>query len=478
MAIDILILILFLLGIGLGLLRNPFMALIHLVLFIGFTYLFYFIFIPITPSLLSLFDISVDELATSLTNAFSSINLELNNLANSFNYAPQILDDTYLTNAYNLALINSLLSLIIFLISAVISLIVSYLFAWLIYGLLKKFVFKKREDIFKNKKPVKMLSSSLISFIFVFFSVSFIASPYQIVRKEFNNVLTSINLMEDINLSGTDALILKADDLKNNLNNLKTYVNDLNDLKNYYLNEANQVLPLVDDLSYKLNQMDLKVDRLLAQGVTSISSYSLSEISSTIEEGIEIIALIEENLDPYIDEFDRYEEEINSALNSIDDGIATIDQNINSFNETINVLTGVDEEINKMKGLFNDISFALPLSSWFDFMLNINYGYMGVSYEGADSLNIEFNKLVSSLDNIIKYNIEHVNQSIPSILTEAEEALNKGEETYLDGVNKLNEVNQMLEENKEVIDEALAKKDRFIEINDYINEIYDLVMEY
>ncbi|MFA7111300.1 MAG: hypothetical protein WC174_02920, partial [Bacilli bacterium] len=136
MIIDIIIIAILVIALAVGLLRNPIKCAIDLVLFIGFTYLFYFILVKVEVNLLRAFNIDLATLTKDIGANITQLNSGITEIGTTIGSSSLVLIDSMFESSefYN-AVGYAAIHLAFFVIAAVLAIIFAYGIGWGIYAI-------------------------------------------------------------------------------------------------------------------------------------------------------------------------------------------------------------------------------------------------------------------------------------------------------------------------------------------------------
>ncbi len=449
MIIDITITLIIIFGLIIGFFRNPLMSIIHLVLFVAFTFAFYPLYAYVIPLILEIHSQSLADLASNCANAIAIANNEIYGFGQSIGINLDLFNSLYASPAFLEAAFKSAISSFLFLISAVISLVVSYGLAWIIYYLIKN-----HSDLYKKitiKLPLRVTISFVSTTLFLFFALSCIGSPCHIMVYNYRKVVDKVNtihLMEEVETEYHDVqnLIYKIREMSNEL---AIYEDKLIKLKEtseseYFFNFASLIT--IGEFENDINLLLKEIDKSnLPYNEKRDLKNELNTLTSLFDEKKKLIEESSTIFFTYETEFDLSLEKISSEKENFQNGI-------NAFDSTVQTLTSLDSDIAKYRDILNGIENKIPRTYWYNFLFSINYGFLDFKYEGEIyNFNIELNKFIDEIDTTLDTDLELIKSFIVEEVVKNKERLeevnNKLDDYEEDFYDKQNEFDNYLKEN-------------------------------
>lgn len=411
MIFDIAITLFIIIGLIIGLFRNPLMSIIHTILFVCFSFLFFPLLSALMPKILEMNNINLSDFASMVANAISMVNNELVDFGKNIGVNLATLPSIYTSPSFLEGALKGISNSFSFLISSFLSLIISYIVSWIIYLLIKRYVVE-----FDKIKHVKFFKRSILSFsftfLFIFFSLSFIFSPYQNIKNSYDDLFitfNNINLMEKIESEYNDVTSL--------INNIKKTDNELSILNDKLIKMDKKV-----ESYYDLNiDYFIKLDSLNNTKEELINTIDESLLDSSISTNNKI------KLNEYKNNLlslDKTLTTINELIFKDDDIIYTFDNEFLLLNEKINIekekfnnalnmfslsvdkINTLESDLNKYLNELDSINNKFIKSNWYNFLFSIDYGYMNYLYNGRIyNLKEEVNNFIINFNNTLSEDI-------------------------------------------------------------------------
>lgn len=418
MIIDIVIFCLLGVALVVGLFRNPFKCLVDLVLFVIFTFAFYFLLVKFGNNILSLFNIDaqglIANLSATLSDTIKNLNITFNEIGSSNGVTLVGIDSLFENGVFYTAFGNSLINLCYFVVATLLADIFAEGIGWAIYGIFRN----KVKDM---KKTPKRLFGMLTNFVLVAVSLTLSFAPVTTLT---NTVSKAISYKDN---EGLKNAYTELDGLETRLKGLKTYQEQVASIKT----DVDTYSPKVDALSEKnttvyahyttvgnrINVLDAKTlsvyDRARLEQIKTIySSYS-----SEIEEG-------EATLNETVETFTT----IKSAVYAANDSFSQLDEGIASIESIKTQFSTITEQ------LASYAEYEKYCPKIFSFLGNLGFGYgsFTVTYTNEDnqettlstsineSVKLLFNNLDSLIENDIPVAISSISTTIDGYYEQAE----------------------------------------------------------
>lgn len=411
MILDIAITLFIIIGLIIGIFRNPLMSIIHTILFICFSFLFFPILGTLMPKILEVNNINLSDFASTIANAISMVNNELIDFGNNIGINLSTIPLLYTSPSFIEGALKGISNSFSFLFSSLLSLIISYIVSWIIYLLIKRYSIEF--DKIKHIKFYKRsLVSSLFTFIFIFFSLSFIFSPYQNIKNSYDNLIytfNNINLMENIET--------EYNDVNNLINNIKKTDNELSILdesiikmdkkiENYYDLNISYFLKL-DSLNKSKEELIVIIDEKMNESsLSSINKTKLSEYKNTLLSLDNELVKINELIFKDDGSLYNFEDELLALKEEINDEKDNFINALNIFSSSVDKINSLDNDLTKYLNEIENVGNKFIKSSRYNFLFSIDYGYMNYLYNGKIySLKEEVNNFIINFNNTLKEDI-------------------------------------------------------------------------
>lgn len=472
MIIDIVITLFIIIGLIIGLFRNPIMSIIHLALFVAFSFLFYPLFIYVVPKILEVNNINIHDLASLAANGISMFNNELAEFGNSLNLNLITIPSIYSSPSYLEGALKGAVNSLSFFISSLLSFLLSYGVAWAIYALIKRYLLEygKKKIL---KLPIKMSTSFVINAVFIFISLSFIFSPYQNVLYSYTSLVDTFNkvdLMGEVENEYQDVtnLIKKIKSTNNTLTTFEDRLTRMDLTIDEYFSFNFESEDKIVSLKEEINELNIKLNELILneKNETTLSIYEgyKDELASLDTSFNEIVSLVGENnrvLYSFNADFDE-----NLAL--IKEEKEDFSSSLELFESSVDLLNSVDNNLNKYLEILNAYKNKFPKSEWYGWLFNANYGYLNYLYNGT----------LYNLKGEINSFIEIFEDTLSKDLTLLKSYYN---EEVVNGNNKIYEMEGRVDEINEKItykeNEFNIFKEDSILINEKIDENFKKIEE-
>src|SRR5574344_407840 len=423
MIIDIVIFCLLGVALVVGLFRNPFKCLVDLVLFVIFTFVFYFLLVKFGNNILSLFNIDaqglIANLSATLSDTIKNLNITFNEIGSSNGVTLVGIDSLFENGVFYTAFGNSLINLCYFVVATLLADIFAEGIGWAIYGIFRN----KVKDM---KKTPKRLFGMLTNFVLVAVSLTISFAPVTTLT---NTVSKAISYKDN---EGLKNAYTELDGLETRLKGLKTYQEQVASIKT----DVDTYSPKVDALSEK--NTTVYAHYTTVETFTTIKSafYAANDSFSQLDEGIASIesiktqfSTITEQLASYA-EYEKYCPKIFSFLGNLGFGYGSFTVTYtNEDNQETTLSTSINESVkllfNNLDSLIeNDIPVAISsISTTID-------GY----YEQDEAFETKYKKYEDRYIDF-KVNFDSYYTSADASLTEADSALDEAD-TVLSDIEK------------------------------------------
>ncbi len=473
--IDLTIIFILVICLVVGFFRNPVMSGINVVLYVLFAYIFMLIINACLPSILSLFNTSISDLASYVSNALSSANDELQNIGSQLGIDLSFITGDYLENSYYNNLFTNVGYNISFLAGSILALPFSYGISWLIYGLgIKKLLHKK--EVYCNKIYHRFISLG-VNFVYAFFLVCFILSPYQSVAKTYNQAYivvddTSNKLTTFVNTNGNT--LNELDDISHDADEfLKENETYLFKLDEYYV-VFNSYEGEIDSL---VNEAEVLVDELNAKmsSLSSSEQIAAREVISRINEGLDQVDDFKVQINDVIGEYQTYFDDYEEYRGLIDDYENSLKPMLQEMKDSFTIATDISNYANQVKSYFDSyLGEEVPYSSWFSFLLdNVNFTGSTINGENFDE---EFIIFSGDLSQIISDDINKIQSFIDTTIDDKIGDVSSLREKFDSLVERFNSYKGDLDEAFIQIDDALEKYDELkLKVESLLNEGQEIV---
>ena len=473
--IDLTIIFILVICLAVGFFRNPVMSGINVVLYVLFAYIFMLIINACLPSILSLFNTSISDLASYVSNALSSANDELQNIGSQLGIDLSFITGDYLENSYYNNLFTNVGYNISFLAGSILALPFSYGISWLIYGLgIKKLLHKK--EVYCNKIYHRFISLG-VNFVYAFFLVCFILSPYQSVAKTYNQAYivvddTSNKLTTFVNTNGNT--LNELDDISHDadefLKENETYLVKLDEYYGVFNSYEGEIDSLVNEAEVLVDELNAKMSSL-----SSSEQIAAREVISRINEGLDQVDDFKVQINDVIGEYQTYFDDYEEYRGLIDDYENSLKPMLQEMKDSFTIATDISNYANQVKSYFDSyVGEEVPYSSWFSFLLdNVNFTGSTINGENFDE---EFIIFSGDLSQIFSDDINKIQSFIDTTIEDKIGDVSSLREKFDSLVEQFNSYKGDLDEAFIQIDDALEKYDELkLKIESLLNEGQEIV---
>lgn len=452
MLFDLVVIFLFIIFFVIGIFQNPIKSIIQLGFYLIFTYIFYQLIYFIILLILnnnSYFSAAISNIVVG----FDSVNLEINSYSSMIGEKLLVFDDIYGNPLYLNKVLQAFIYTISFCISSIISFILSYVLGLLIYLKLKK----KGKLSFKNNKK-RYISSSIISFIFLFLVFSMTISPYQSVANNLyivNEIAYSINLSESLKeeekeLNENKILYQKTNakyqNILNEYDEMRITINEYSDQLMLYLKEYYEY-----NDSYKefINERE-NIDE------TKVNSLKLNELDKKLYTLNNDLIILKEKMDENSTIFSTFNGKQFDNYYNIYGNLFLSNVNNNQIDEVIVKFKGVDSLVDEYLSKYFSFINKIPSLKFLDKIFSINYGY-GIFFKDnkLTTLNKEMSNFKENYNNLYQYDMTLFKKYLNELLEESNEELASLNDSYKEKEEAYKEVAASYVEFKENEDDFL-----------------------
>lgn len=473
--IDLTIIFILVICLVVGFFRNPVMSGINVVLYVLFAYIFMLIINACLPSILSLFNTSISDLASYVSNALSSANDELQNIGSQLGIDLSFITGDYLENSYYNNLFTNVGYNISFLAGSILALPFSYGISWLIYGLgIKKLLHKK--EVYCNKIYHRFISLG-VNFVYAFFLVCFILSPYQSVAKTYNQAYivvddTSNKLTTFVNTNGNT--LNELDDISHDadefLKENETYLVKLDEYYGVFNSYEGEIDSLVNEAEVLVDELNAKMSSL-----SSSEQIAAREVISRINEGLDQVDDFKVQFNDVIGEYQTYIDDYEEYRGLIDDYENSLKPMLQEMKDSFTIATDISNYANQVKSYFDSyLGEEVPYSSWFSFLLD-NVNFTGSTINGGN-FDEEFIIFSSDLSQIFSDDISKIQSFIDTTIEDKIGDVSSLREKFDSLAERFNSYKGDLDEAFIQIDDALEKYDELkLTVESLLNEGQEIV---
>ena len=461
--IDLIVIFIIVVCLVVGFFRNPVMSAINVVLYILFAYIFMLILNACLPSILSLFNTSISDLASYVSNALSTANDELQNIGNQLGIDLNLITGNYLENSYYHTLFTNVGTNICFLSGSIIALPFAYGISWLIYGLgIKKVLHKK--NILCNKISHRFISSG-INFIYSFFLICFILSPYQSAAKTYNQAYIVVDNVSNelttfVNTNGTT--LNELDDISKDadafLEENQSYFTKLDEYYGAVNSYEGEIESLVNEAESLVNKLNTKMPSL-----SNSEQVAAKEVISKVNEGLDQVDTFKAEISEVFSENQTYIDYYEEYRGLLDDYQNELKPMLEEMKDSFTIATDIADYANKVKSYFNSyLGEEVSFSSWFSFLLdNVNFTGSTINGKNFDEELIIFSNDISV---IIKEDLDKIQSFIDTTIK-----------------NNIGDVETLREKFDSLVDEFNTNKadidEAIVQIDDVLNKYEELKVE-
>lgn len=368
------------------------------------------------PAILNLFNTSISDLSSLISNGLISANNELIKLGNQLNIDLSFINDIYLENSYFTSLLNNVSYNLSFLVGSILALPVSYGLSRLIYGLwIKKLLYKK--DIYCNKIWHRFTSLGL-NFVYAFFLICFILSPFQASVKSLNYVYSTL-----------DSASIKLDDFvgtnQNTINELESLSNEVDvfiDDNQTYIDSFYEYSDLFITYTSTLNTLSKEGDELISDLNNALPNLSSTDSNKARE---------------VLYKLNAFSDQLNTITKEVEDGKVSFEEGVADYKDYFELLEQYQGEMkpaleemkdsftiasdiaNQARNIKNQLSLIekIPSSSWFAFLLD-NVNFTGSTVINGNNFNEEIIIFSDHILTTLTDDIDAIQSSINSLVNE------------------------------------------------------------
>ncbi|MFA6755359.1 MAG: hypothetical protein WCR97_02465 [Bacilli bacterium] len=444
MIIDIIIIAILVIALAVGLLRNPIKCAIDLVLFIGFTYLFYFILVKVEVNLLRAFNIDLATLTKDIGANITQLNSGITEIGTTIGSSSLVLIDSMFESSefYN-AVGYAAIHLAFFVIAAVLAIIFAYGIGWGIYAIFRK----KARTI---KKLPKRLIGMGANLLLVGTICLFVFSPV-------------ISLTNVVNQLGTYETNENIDSLNTTIDGAMVKIDEVQ----VYADKAEVLFTEFDDMSSTMDTLEAREsttynnfvsmkDRIAVLKTKSLSVSDQEILNATETEFNTYYTQVEDGntqFQSYVTEFNEKKEEVNSYRSTLTEVETSIDSYRSTLSSFQSTLTTLKSSLSQLNG------YDQYLPNIFSFLGNVNLGYQNLSFTYNDGTSdVTINSTLNGVFTLVFTNLDNLlNIDLPEIETYANDSINEAYAEFEKYKTQIDDLEKEYTDYKDTFDTKVAE---------------------